>query len=510
MRQKVEITIGEICYYIFFSILFFAKAVGLYDGQICFKVCLVIALLFVMAKMVLTPYSVRELAISAALILLGMIVYRNSGEKSALVFLLMMIGFKGISWKRLVKIEAVVWGVGFLGLIAATVFGVHSDMILVHHKLGMDIIRRGLGYSHPNVLHVSYAIFAVLIINVINKSNKLKAYFAIFFGNVIIFLYSVSYTGFMLATIFILLNIYFTYRKTLTKLEKGIIYGIYPVCVLFSIIVPVIMDPNGMVFQLINSVLNQRFYASRIYLEQNELTFLGKRIFCNNSFALDNSYVTLLLYGGILLFGIISAGYIFTIHYEMKNKDWNNLGLVLSFSIAGVIEPFLFNFSFKNLSLLVIADVLWKVSNGGDRILLFSKYNKEIQLDLIAPRERLKINRKNVCTILILSILTGTIIFFTEKVPEAVYLNEQYCDIEGEVYYIDYEKYINSKDVKFYQYNDELTGMYRLSKETILFDRERNAVGICCISFMLLYFGLCVRKYFRIRQKLLSNQPGGS
>ena len=56
MRQKVEITIGEICYYIFFAILFFAKAIGLYDGQTCFKVCLVIALLFVMIKIVITNH----------------------------------------------------------------------------------------------------------------------------------------------------------------------------------------------------------------------------------------------------------------------------------------------------------------------------------------------------------------------------------------------------------------------------------------------------------------------
>lgn len=509
MRQKVEITIGEICYYIFFSILFFAKAIGLYDGQTCFKVCLVTALLFVIAKIVLTPYSVRELVICAALILLGTIVYRNSGEKSALVFLLMMIGFKGIPWERIVKIGLIVWGIGFFGLITATTLGLHEDMILVHHKLGMDIIRRGLGYSHPNVLHISYAILAVLIMNIVNSKGKLKACIGVFIGNIIIFLYSLSYTGFMLTSIFMVFNIYFTYRKTLTKLEKGIIYGIYPVCALFSLIAPGNLDSNGKAFQLLNNVLNQRLLASRIYLEYNELTFFGKRIFNSHGFALDNSYVTLIIYGGVFLFGIVSAGYMFTIHYEMKNRDWNNLGLVLAFSIAGVIEPFLFNFSFKNLSLLVIADVLWKVSNGDDRILLFSKYNKKIQLDLIAPRERLKINRKNVCTILILSILTGTIIIFTEKEPEAVYVNEQYCDIEGEVFYIDYEKYVNSKDVEFYQYKDKLTGMYQLSEETILFDRERNAVGICCISFIVLYFGLFVREYLQIRQKLLSNHLGG-
>lgn len=498
MRQKVEITIGEICYYIFFSILFFAKAIGLYDGQTCFKVCLVIALLFVMIKIVLTPYSVQELVISMALILLGMIVYRNSGEKSALVFLIMMIGLKGIPWKRIAKVGLVVWGIGFFGLLTATTFGLHEDMILVHHKLGMDIIRRGLGYSHPNVLHVSYAILAVLIINIVEEKYRLKAYIGVLLGNIIIFLCSMSYTGFMLTTMFVLFHAFFSYRKNLTKLEMGVIFAIYPGCALFSLIAPVALDSESRVFQLLNSALNQRMLGSRIYLEYNRLTILGRRIFNSHGFALDNSYVTLMIYGGILLFGIISMGYMFAVYWEMKNKNWSNLGIILSFAIAGVIEPFLFNFSFKNLSLLVIADVLWGVNKDSERCRLLSKYNKRIEVKSLTPVDSEKISRRMKIAILFLSIVAGITAFCVVRAPKAFYVNEQYCDIEGQVFYIDKDEYQTDQDAEYYRYQDETIGMYRLSDETILVDRIRNCIVISCLFYIAAHITLLISRFLSV------------
>ena len=87
-RKTITIKYTELCYYLFFSILFFAKGIGLYDGQMSFKVCLVLAAVPVAVKLLMTDYDRRQLLVSLALLLLGVIVYYRSGEKSALVFLL--------------------------------------------------------------------------------------------------------------------------------------------------------------------------------------------------------------------------------------------------------------------------------------------------------------------------------------------------------------------------------------------------------------------------------------
>ena len=58
-NSRIEISISEICYYLFFGILFFAKAIGLYDGQTVFKLCLLAAAGFAFIKAALTEYDIR-------------------------------------------------------------------------------------------------------------------------------------------------------------------------------------------------------------------------------------------------------------------------------------------------------------------------------------------------------------------------------------------------------------------------------------------------------------------
>ena len=358
-RKTITIKYTELCYYLFFSILFFAKGIGLYDGQMSFKVCLVLAAVPVAVKLLMTDYDRRQLLVSLALLLLGVIVYYRSGEKSALVFLVMMIGFKGISFDRIMKLGLIVWSAAFGLMVLKSILGVGNEVVMAHHKFGLDILREGMGYSHPNVLHVSYAVLVVLILYVITDEKKrIRAYIL----TLIVFLYSASYTGFMLVIFLMAFHIYFTYRKDMSVPEKILTQAVFPVCVLFALFAPLLVDPDTPLFSLLNKLLNRRFYASRLYLLENPVTLLGQKIYASHTYALDSSYVTLLIYGGLLLFVLVCAGYLYSIRQALKERNGKALSILLSFSIAGVIEPFLFNFSFKNLSLLVVLFV-----RGGSR-----------------------------------------------------------------------------------------------------------------------------------------------
>ena len=65
-------------------------------GRLVSNCFLMAALLCWVIKMCLTEYTLREGAAVAALVLLGLIVYRSSGEKAALVSVLVVTGMKGI------------------------------------------------------------------------------------------------------------------------------------------------------------------------------------------------------------------------------------------------------------------------------------------------------------------------------------------------------------------------------------------------------------------------------
>jgi len=483
-KNEIIIKVSEICYSIFFSILFFAKAIGLYDGQAAFKVCLVLAAGFVFIKIVLTEYDIRELLVSLFLIALGAIIYRNSGEKSALVFLVMMIGFKNIPMERIMKTGLAVWTVGFGGMVLTSMLGICNDVVMAHHKFGIDILRRGMGYTHPNVLHVSYAVLVVLILFILKEDgNRAKAYLWLFAGNIVIFMYSASYTGFLMVVFFITFHIYFTYRKEFTRVEVVIIQSIFPLCVLFSLFAPLLVEPGSTLFNILNKLLNNRFYASRLYLQENPLTLFGSRIYASHTYALDNSYVTLLIYGGTLLFLLVCAGYIWTVHASLKGKDVKALSVLLSFSIAGVIEPFLLNFSFKNLSLLIIAEYLFALCGNGRKIPLFSKWDREAVIAVPGNLQRFSRKpgqgKKVQALSFAAAILAGTCFFVAADIPETVYISEDNCcDVEGEILYVDPQGYENDGDIVFYGDIDKDKGVYKFNGNTMTYERVRDTVRL--------------------------------
>ena len=501
MGCNMKVSVSELCYYLFFSILFLAKALGLYDGQPIFKICLVLAALFVFAKIILTDYDIREFVVITALALLGVIIYRNSGEKSALIFLVMMIGFKHISLERIMKTGLIVWGLGFGTMILKSMTGIGDEIVMAHHKFGMDILRRGLGYTHPNVLHVSYAILVILVLFVVeDRKSRIRAYLWLMAGNVVIFLYSVSYTGFMLVTFFIFFNIYFTYRKKYSMLEKILVQSIFPVCVLFSLFAPLLVEPDTPLFNFLNKALNRRFYASRLYLQENPLTLFGHRIYASHSYALDSSYITLLIYGGLVLFLLVCAGYVYTIYAGMKKKDVKALSMLLSFSIAGVIEPFLFNLSFKNLSLLVIAGYLYALNKDSQKVKLLSGWDKGICLRMpFVQKQMRKMSRQAerwiVLTALVTGLFAGGCFYLTVHMPTTIVVGEKYCDIDGEPHSLSRAQYEEKEDVVFYGCKDETVNVYEFDGETIAFEKKRNMVGITFLAFSGTYFVLsCIYK----------------
>jgi len=81
-ESENKITLQEICYYIFFSALFFSKGIGLYDGQTAFKFFLVIGAVFFAAKMLLTEYNLYEAGFIGLLGVCAFLSYWHTREKA--------------------------------------------------------------------------------------------------------------------------------------------------------------------------------------------------------------------------------------------------------------------------------------------------------------------------------------------------------------------------------------------------------------------------------------------
>lgn len=354
-----KISLQDIFYCLFFGILLFAKGIGLYDGQNSFKVFLLLAGLCWLVKMCLTRFTWKEALAVAALTALGAISYKFSGEKAALISVMVVVGMKDVSVKRVFKVGTVIWSLCFIAMIMLSLTGMIEPLMLVHDKGALGyVIRNSLGYTHPNVLHISYVIFIAFwfYANTPAKKNMIFSVIIAFIGNLYIFLYSLSYTGFALTAAYLILIVYFTYRNERTGIENGIIQCLMPICVLTALFAPLLL--KGQAFEIADKIVNWRFRLTRRYLTWENLSVLGTPLNMETG-SVDCSYVYCLIYYGVILFLLFMLGYFFLIRHLVKENRGKELALVLGLVAAGFTEPFQFNFSFKNLILIFLGEYLF-------------------------------------------------------------------------------------------------------------------------------------------------------
>ena len=127
---KEELTAGEIFFCLFFGTLLFAKGVGLYDGQGIFRIFLLIASAFWGLKMLTTEWEIRELLTAVILLLLGWMAYRSSGEKAALVSMMVITGMKGVSVRKVFRTGLVIWTGCFVITVLLALTGTMEPLML--------------------------------------------------------------------------------------------------------------------------------------------------------------------------------------------------------------------------------------------------------------------------------------------------------------------------------------------------------------------------------------------
>ncbi len=376
-----KVDLAEYCYLVYFSLMLFIRGIGLHEGMEAYNIAFVIGMLLFGCKILLTKHSVYEYCWMFLFLTLGFTVYHNTGEKGLLLYITMMIGIKGVSMKRVFHVGLFTWIISFAGIQLATLTGLISEVYLMHTKNGIGyIICYSMGYPHPNVLHIAYLILSMFVMyNLQGKEDK-RLYFVsiiLFLGNLYIFIYSVSFTGFIVTTMFLLVNFYFWKREHFSLLEKIAIQMIFPFCAFFSLLGPIMI--KGKVFDIINKILNTRFNLARYFLTQQPITLFGTRfIVPNYRYTMDSSYVYAFMQLGVITFLLICIIYITLINNYIKECKRTELAIILCICIAGLTEPFLFNLAYKNLIFLFAGEFLYRMS---DRF--FARFPKTVSIQII-------------------------------------------------------------------------------------------------------------------------------
>lgn len=357
---KVTVSTGEILYWLFFGSLLFAKGIGLYDGQAVFKLVLVFATACLALKIAIEKYTTAEMLRMLVVMALTAMTYIISGEKGMLLYGMMMIGMKYVNIKRLFTVGLILWSVAFFGITITSLFHMEDTVYKIHEKLGMGhIFRWSLGYPHPNVLQVSYIVLAIFIIYLLGDQFKLKHAFWLFVGNGLVFLYSVSYTGFIMFMVLLTGRLYLMVRKKLGFVERLLLLLVFPVCVVLSLVLPVKLQ--GKWFNILNILLSSRMELAWRYLKPEYMSLFGVKLseITTESITMDNAYLSAFITYGAVPFALLCMATMFVIYKYLKEEKYLEVLIILAIAVGGLTEPFLYNTSFKNLSFVFMGALLF-------------------------------------------------------------------------------------------------------------------------------------------------------
>jgi len=376
MDQERTCTLSEFFFLVYFCLLSIAKAIGLDDGQMAYYALVGIGLFFLILKILSTEHSVFEYLWMMLLMILGLVIYRATGQKGMLICFTVLAGMKNVSTRRVFRAGIVVWGSCFAALWLLSMTGVLKEQVWMHDKHGIGLtLCHSMGYPHSNVMHVVFLIVAMMACYLYERRDTrgennaagklyhkrlvlLTAFLLVM--NVVVFFYSMSYTGVLACGIYLVLNLILAFRKRLTKAEKILLELIFPACLLFICVGPLVI--RGRLFDLINKALTTRYYLSYFFLTEQPATLFGQRYNLDYHLTMDSSYIYLLRQYGIIAFALVLALYAGLIRDEIRRDCRSELAMTLGTCIAGTTEQFLFNTSYKNLSLIFAGTYLFYVS----------------------------------------------------------------------------------------------------------------------------------------------------
>lgn len=468
---KEQISLEELLYYILFAVISFSKGVGLDEGELLFRVCLLVGIMLLACKFLIGKYSILEIVIAGVMGIWGIFTFKITGSLGMFIYIILIIGMKNVPVKRIFITGVSVWGICMFFSAAGAVFAGRTGVRIIHERFGMGpILRESLGYTHPNVLHITYALFMtfLLYLYIENKKKILYVVCLLLLGNAYVFMYSMSSTGMLMTIALLVLFIYFDKRKCLSKTESLLIQGMPLLCVMFSIVLPLALR-DGVFYEKLNRLFHSRIWAVIYFFDRYKITLFGSGSE-GMDFSIDNSYVGALHSYGLIPLIIMIAVYSFLLRYYIKKNGRKELAVICTFLFAGLSEPFLFNASIKNITVIFIGHFLYEMTQNGNNIFqLFSKYNRlfSFPCDIWAKmRGSLsEINWKRVMGVAAASSIVCFLFLFPgNRIQiEKVYGEESLCDVRGDTLCLPkppvMEKtlYIEniSEDVNYYCFTNE-------------------------------------------------------
>lgn len=494
-----KLTIQEVLFFAFFILLSITKGLGFYEGQKLFTLLILPAFVCALLKIVITPYTKRQWIMQLLLLTLTALVYYESGEKGILFMMFLILGMKNISVKKVFHVGLWVWSICAIVLSIFSFYRLEDTIYRVHSKLGMGhIFRWSLGFTHPNILHITYLALCAFIVYELADKYNWKHFILLMLGNGLVFLFSISYTGFGIVAILLVGMLYVKIRPCFCLLEKLAVNLILPAIMVISFVLPIILYTPWV--QKLNFMLNTRLYLARQFLVPEYMSLFGVRIadVVQSSMTMDNSFIWGFINYGIVPFALLMAAYFILIADYSRKQKTRELVIIICFIGAGFTEPLLFNTSFKNISLVFLGELLFRQKEDAKEYCLFPKGNIEVELPFAAQAKYFWCQIKMVwktckkqlsAGILVGAVLGGVLCVIFYQVPKGYVVQRFYTDgLEETSVYLESEEDADYAGYRVMNYVDADTPMQVVDGKSVGLETLRYYVG----SILIGGFGIFV------------------
>ncbi len=368
-KHEMTISIQEAFFYGFFFLLSVTKGLGFYEWQKVFILLVIPALILGFLKVLFTPYTKGQAAVVALVLLLTAVVFWRSHQIAVFFVVFTVLGMKGMSVKKVLHLALWVWTSCSIILSVVSFFRLEHTVYRVHAKLGLGhIFRWSLGFTHPNLLHITYLFLCALAILKLEERYGWKSYFLLMLGNLAVFFYSISYTGFGIVALLLTGGLYVRLRPRFCLLEKLLANLVLPVCLSLSFVLPFFLYGNPLCgyVQKLNEILNTRIWLAEQFLRSEYTSLFGANVsrVVKSSMNMDCSYIWCYINYGLVFTVVILLGCFCLQVYETHKQRTRELVVLVCFFVAGWTEQLLFNTSFKNITLLFLGELLFLQKEG--------------------------------------------------------------------------------------------------------------------------------------------------
>ena len=353
--QSNQQKIAEFSFYAFYVLLIIAKSLGYNSGDLIYKICFYVGVLFLLVKLVNTKYTLREILWIAFFLVIVFLIYFKLGDLSELLLLLSVVGMKNCNFSTIMKLTVITRiAVTVTQLLLVSVGLMDAQQQLVDD--GLNPIREvyALGWTKPNLAFLGGFLAVVVFLYVFYE----KLNIGYFLGTMLpmVLLYKVTYcrTGII---------VYF-FLWVLIIVDKAIrykkIYWLY--CLAY--VVGYVISFLAMHFyqgtygymQTINQVFNGRIDIMNTYYKTVGLSLFPRDVSIfsfNLNRIIDNLYMSLTITSGIIvgvLFVVLLTRCMYTLYHK---KCYKEIIFMVIFAVYAILEEFPLNPSLNPFMLLL-------------------------------------------------------------------------------------------------------------------------------------------------------------